>query len=184
MNTQASQPRKMLANFHTKTFIPLPDDEQQVNVSRLVQMIKDAGASLSYPSLLKLIRGAVDSVGGFELIKVEHYTPVYYKNITRPVLHRETTRVPVPVVKGSTQDNILTMLVKGVHSKELMTKFPQATSDVQVLNDLQHYANAFGYDVNYDSQDQVVQLVLPIGMDNIKYTEPVDPASIVGDALM
>lgn len=57
---------KMLANFATKTFIPLPDDIQKVNVSQLLNSIKEAGASLSYPSLLKLIRGAVEVVNGFE----------------------------------------------------------------------------------------------------------------------
>lgn len=73
------------------------------------------------------------------------------------------------------------MLSKGVHTKELMNKFPNATSDVQMLADVQHYANAYGYDLHYDNNEKVVQLVLPVGMETIKYASAQD---VVGEALM
>lgn len=181
MNTQASnQPRTMIANFAAKVFLPLPDDITNVNVSRLRLDLSEMGASISYPSLLKLMRGMVEKVNGFELVKVQHYQPPMpqmFKPIDRPVLHRETDKVPVPVIKGSTPANILSLLVRGVHSNEMLKKFPKALNETQMLADVQYYANHYGYDLNYSSQDHIIQLVLPTGMDDIAYVTPeVEPA--------
>lgn len=168
MNTPT---RTMLANFQQQKFFPLPDDIESINVSRLRETMAKAGAAISYPTLLKLIRGAVEMANGFELVKVEHFQPVHFKNIERPILHRDTNMTPVPIKKGTVQDDIFTMLMKGVASKDLLKRFPNATGEVQMLADVTKYVNAYGYELNYSSSDKVVQLVIPTNQEGLLYAE-------------